>query len=584
MHKSIRWRLPAATVAAAVAATAFIAGPASADVPTNPDGTRTYLGTSTTASDPYAFRCSQSGFPQNIGYCIVSSSDMTIGPIRTNGGGKNYYPMNTTKIFYSDDGVAWQAPKTALTESKLGLANGADGQPTNHLWAPAMRFKSTLVAGVMKSEYWLYTPDITNADDALSSRIFVTYSTDIGTQFGNTNLPGTNVKVAQVTGAPAGLYMSDPEVFTDSTVVLDSDQSKDYLIWANGDFSTCGDISIRKMTSPTAITSFTAAQQDSVRIGITGIPTTWGKCTATAGRFSGQTVSWPYIEGASMFRSAQWQTQPGNGSLPGPYVLLLAIKPNSVPSECTTAKGQPGTANELLAYATASSPTGPFAYQGIIMCGSSTEWTNQATIEEVSSTNGKKRLVLIYHDGPDPATQTNNARQRRLHSEPLYSYGGKFLLTTRSADQAISSTGTRQWSLQKDKIVALASRKSFTNGYLSVKSDGSMLADSPYVNASTLYSWETLSTGTYHDGFQSRINGKWVQLRRNTDNKWWARGSTWGDWEQFDTQPVGANSRAVQMLDNRNQWVVNDSSGGWMFGSANKPDALFAPFVDVLAK
>ena len=317
-HTRRRALLSAATLFGVGLTSLALSIPASADVPTNPDGSTTYLGTSATASDPYAFRCAQPGNASVIGYCLVTSSDLTSGPLRTDGGGKNFYPMNTTKIIYSPDGVAWSSARTALTEDRLGLANGADGQPTNHLWAPAVRFKSTGSGGSAVASYHLYAPDLTNPDDALSSRIFVTYSPDVNTQFGYQNLPGTSSKVAQVTGAPAGVYMSDPEVFTNSNVIGDSNTSNDYLLWANGDYSTCGDISIRKMTSPTAIQSYTssAASQDSVRIKINGFPSDWGKCSASAGRFSGTQVNWPYVEGASMFKTSNWSYQPGYGALP----------------------------------------------------------------------------------------------------------------------------------------------------------------------------------------------------------------------------------------------------------------------------
>jgi hypothetical protein len=50
------------------------------------------------------------------------------------------------------------------------------------------------------------------------------------------------------------------------------------------------------------------------------------------------------------------------------------------------------------------------------MCGSATEWTNQATI--TSTPNG--RAIIIYHDGPAPPN-----RQRKLHAECLFSGGGR---------------------------------------------------------------------------------------------------------------------------------------------------------------
>jgi hypothetical protein len=85
----------------------------------------------------------------------------------------------------------------------------------------------------------------------------------------------------------------------------------------------------------------------------------------------------PYLEGPSLY-GLPFTT--GLAGVPGPYTLVFAAKPTSVPVECRQF-GQPNTANEVLAYATSTSgPTGPYTYKGLLMCGSSSDWTNQATI------------------------------------------------------------------------------------------------------------------------------------------------------------------------------------------------------------
>jgi hypothetical protein len=74
--------------------------------------------------------------------------------------------------------------------------------------------------------------------------------------------------------------------------------------------------------------------------------------------------------------------------------------------------GGPGTDNSVIAWASASQAQGPYVYEGIIMCGSTTEWTNQATI--TTTTNNK--LIIIHHDGVN--------KNRKLHAECLFAgYG-----------------------------------------------------------------------------------------------------------------------------------------------------------------
>lgn len=88
----------------------------------------------------------------------------------------------------------------------------------------------------------------------------------------------------------------------------------------------------------------------------------------------------------------------------------FAAKPTSTPKECTTSVGGPGSANEVIAWATSSYAQGPYTYKGIVMCGKSDEWTNQATVQTVS--NGRK--VMVYHDSPA------NIKERKLHAECLF--------------------------------------------------------------------------------------------------------------------------------------------------------------------
>jgi hypothetical protein len=81
------------------------------------------------------------------------------------------------------------------------------------------------------------------------------------------------------------------------------------------------------------------------------------------------------------------------------------------------------------------------------MCGSSTEWTNQATIAEMSGPGGAKRMVLIYHDG----TVTNNIPNRKLHAECLWYGAGTFALASRNATgftDCMNGAGAGAWALR----------------------------------------------------------------------------------------------------------------------------------------
>jgi hypothetical protein len=147
------------------------------------------------------------------------------------------------------------------------------------------------------------------------------------------------------------------------------------------------------------------------------------------------------VEGASLFKFSDMTTRSG---LPGPYTLVFAAKPANVPGECRNF-GQPNTANEVIAYATSSNVRGPYAYQGILMCGSSTEWTNQATITEMTTTTGAKRMVMIYHDGPA------GVHHRKLHAECLWFGAGTFAMATRSTSEftnCMNGANSNTWALR----------------------------------------------------------------------------------------------------------------------------------------
>jgi hypothetical protein len=135
----------------------------------------------------------------------------------------------------------------------------------------------------------------------------------------------------------------------------------------------------------------------------------------TAGSTCGATGQ-PYLEGPSLYRTDSWGT-----GVPGPYLLEFAAKPTSRPSACAANLGEPNTANEVIAYATAQSPTGPYTYKGILMCGSSSEWTDQATLMPLQLTdfwgNTHQAIAMYYHDGPGGNEVLDSKRLRHRTRE-----------------------------------------------------------------------------------------------------------------------------------------------------------------------
>ncbi len=511
-----RVTLVAAVVAAAVtAAAAFLTLPtASADVTTQ------YYATGLNGSDPEMIFCEHPGY--GSGYCLATSQDLNQPGI---------YPMERTKVYFSKDGVYWIASDTAIREYDLAGAGAAQAQ---HLWAPA------LIAGWGgdNANYYLYTPALTNGSDKLSSRIFVSRSTNPLSGYANNVL-------GQVTGAPAGLYMSDPFVFREFRTA----SSPHYLIWADGDASTCGGISMRRMTSATTIEPFSQASQATVTINGLGV---LGNCGGK-GR--------PYLEGASLYQFDRWNIRASNnpkGGLPGKYTLVFAAKPTSTPAECA-APGQPNTANEVIAYATSNTVTGPYTYQGILMCGSSSEWTNQASIVEVKAANGEWRLMMVYHDG---RPLQNNTRSRFLHSECLYTMDNKFVPVMRTGEGAVNNS-QRQWCLNAESVVAI---RSYQNGqYVRSDSNGVMVA-----NRSIPGTWEQFAlTQTPTVDYLNAHNpiGKYVQANRGNGTIM-ARGNAIGEWEKFVLVKISniANGIRVGIKDSEGKWVRVDSTGKLVIG------------------
>jgi hypothetical protein len=297
-------------------------------------------------------------------------------------------------------------------------------------------------------------------------------------------------------------------------------------------------LSLRKMTSPYEVEPFTQRSQAYLTIndlmtgngvdggvgGATppanGQPGDQGLGTCEKKARGSGTIFRPYIEGGSLFRSDHWTFTAAGNQRPGPYVLMFAAKPSETPGVCK-AGGQPNTANEVIAYATASTVTGPYTYKGIIMCGSSTEWTNQATLLEVKNAAGKNRLVLVYHDAPNVAA--SQGQQRKMHSECLFTYKGQFILTQRSAEGAMDQWGASKWCLVKDDIRA----------------------------------------------FKSVSNNMWVS---NTSSGLKATGVQIGNWEQFAMSSTGTSGQYYINSRNGEKYVTAATAGNVIKATSFTPE------------
>lgn len=266
----------------------------------------------------------------------------------TAGTASNPYPMSATYAYRLAAGknpgtpADWTDLGAVLRESQYTwVPGGAD-----HLWAPDCTRRG--------KTYYLYVPDVTDKANALSSKIGVSTGPSPAGPF-------TPRGTLAING-----YASDPGVF------VDPKGGAAYMVFADGDYSNCGGLSI----VPLGADMMTLAGTPRA-IAISGLPTAGGAC-AGKGR--------PYLEGASL----DWFGADGKNQ----YFLTFAMKPD--------------TDNEVIAYATAASPLGPFQYRGVIMRGSSTEWTNQASIVKWGS-----GYVFFHHDGP------RGTHARKVYAECL---------------------------------------------------------------------------------------------------------------------------------------------------------------------
>lgn len=367
---------------------------------------------STNSSDPDVESCTFNG---QTGYCLYTSQDIPgQGQI-----GSNSYPMKITRGYFSTDGINWTPEGTVdgvtgniFDESQYPWANG-----NNHLWAPN-GYRAN------DNNYYLLVPDVTNLSAQDTSSV-------IGVSRGASAFgPFTyqNVQLRGDTTVHNG-YASDPDV------AYDGSRSNAYLVYANGDGANCGSLSLAPIptSGPTGIAG---GQLTAKTITINNISALGETCTTQVSPTI--TVQQPYMEGPQLYYTPSW----GLPGVPGPWLLVFAAASsnNHVPTGCATNQGEPNTGNEVIAYATASSistanPT--FQYQGILMCGSQHEYTDQASIVPMTTQSGNTALVMVYHDGPGGGTPHN----RTLHGECLMYGGGKMAAAMRETFNSGATSG-----------------------------------------------------------------------------------------------------------------------------------------------
>lgn len=470
MRKSRLRRASRLAVASALLATAgtltTVASASATSVTTGVPAPYVTTSNNTNGSDPHPHPCVNNGVS---GYCLFTSQDLNqSGP-----GGS--YPMNQTMGYFSTDGITWTngsggasgSGKVLMTEALYTAKSGWNvASGTNHLWAPD--------AAQGADGYWyLYDPDITNKSQPhTSSFIGVSKASQPNSPLGSFN---PDVKLAlpanarkgngQLVSEPNSGYASDPDVFTDTS-------GHHWVAWANGDTSNCGGISIAQLQdgSMETFASGTAA----TGIDIQNIPADFYASGSNAACTDSLGLNHLYEEGSHIYNTSSW----GLGT-PGPYLLVLPIKPADNAAlknnECANnVQGQPGTNNQAVVYATASSPAGPYNYGGLLMCGSLHEWTDQGGLIPVAS-HGRNALVMIYHDGPGGSS---SGQHRTLHGECLMYGNGSIVASIRTAGSSTSQSGAVANCLNNPFMTEDVGIKSpSTNMYVSANgtSTGSLL-------------------------------------------------------------------------------------------------------------
>jgi len=329
------------------------------------------------SSDPELIQCRNTA-GTGLTLCLFTSQDMGTLDVPY-GSEKNFYPMQQTMLWRLKDNTSaadpanWEPMGAQIVEQSL-VNMGLVSSGAYHLWAPGARY--------LDGKYYVYVPDVTNrSDESRSSRIFV-YSTTQGLGKGYYSYLGAINTSPRFLSVPNSGYASDPQVALPFT-------GERYLFYANGDNSNCGGISFAKLDTQSMNRLITAPAKAVIN----------GFDQSGLSQNDNCTEGHPYVEGPAMYR---WDEVGAPYELPFNYVLEFAAKPRDgvAPAGCTND-------HEVIAYATSWSADGPWDYQGIIMCGSDSEWTNQASITPHTANNGK--ILMAWHDGGD------NRHNRRTH-------------------------------------------------------------------------------------------------------------------------------------------------------------------------
>jgi hypothetical protein len=495
-------------------------------------------------SDPMVTRCR---FNNQNGFCMVTSQDVGTGATTA-----NPYPMNRTKGYFSTDGQTWQdqgqvvgSTRAVFTESQITTNQPGGFVPpgTNHLWAPDL-------VRAPDGSWRIYEPDVSDNSEAgshVSSRIAMASSSS---PFGPFTVQGT----VSFSEGGAVQYGSDPEVLTDNGAQT--------LFWVNGDGPSCGEY----MYSPLNSDGLTVSGRNTYALAINGLPSFLGSCHRANTAFP-YAADYPYMEGASVFKTAD--LAPDLTGLPGPYILLMPVATAGQPPECQLFGGGK---NSVLAYATADNATGPYTYRGILMCGSTSEWTNQAYLAEVTARNGAKRIALYYHDG----TWVNGSPNRKIHAECLWYGGGTFAMATRTTtgfSDCMAGTDSNTWVLRRPGQLAGQFREIITT---EVDSGGVLTASRAAVGA-----WEKFqvfrsdhspvapnASGTITVNLVSQANQKFVCADNSGNNPLIANRTTAGAWEQFKLVTNGTTATLTATINNKgvatqsNQRLIANATTG----------------------
>jgi hypothetical protein len=396
------------------------------------------------ASDPHVEGCFEidADGHQHDYWCMFASNDLNQAP-------DPYFAMGSTYVYTFDpssgknpgDPASWvdrgrqgstNLIVPAFDQSQLPMACKAghatcNGNELNHLWAPTATYvpaeKRTL----------LYVPDIYGDSltiPGISGDNQVSY---IAVAESTTKPWGPFTYKKNVTWGGAQItdsYMSDPALSTIgwSHPIIDenwrdsktnrypckenwvnchfSRDAATWLLWANGDNMNgsskgCGGISIGWLRDGDLTDLVDNPNRQFSEVTINGIGAALGTCTD---------MDHPYEEGPELYDLTQVNVPLPHNPVTGesePLALFMAVKPNG---------GTHGASNQVLAWASASNPRGPYTYRGILMEASNSSWTNHGNIIASTITvndQSEPRFIMFYHDEPDRGSQDAYHRKAR---------------------------------------------------------------------------------------------------------------------------------------------------------------------------